>query len=271
MLNETVCCNSARNPAPRGSITVLYATGEGQTNPPGITGKVSAYARIADYPAPHRTVRVTIGGEPARILYAGEAPHSVAGLLQVNFRVPAKAPLGDAVPIVLTVGDSRSPDGVTMAVRSAVQRILVMNHEAVTRNWLRKVLADAGYEVLTARDEHPVDLVISSLTMLEEAQRRVAAALNGTDCRPPSSCGGDLGVLEIRADRPQLKIIATAGALSPDTLRSADLLGAQAVLAKPLTSQSVLQRVRELLRSRPVPYVAGAAVPPFPLNRNTPR
>ena len=88
----------------------------------------------------------------AEIIYAGEAPHAIAGLLQVNFRVPANAPLGDAVPIILTVGDSRSPDGVTMAVRSPVQRVLVADPELATRNWLRKVLAGAGYEVCTARN-----------------------------------------------------------------------------------------------------------------------
>ena len=45
-----------------------------------------------------------------------------------------------------------------------------------------------------------------------------------------------------------------AGALGPGTLRAADLLGAQAVLRKPLSSKKVLERVRELLRSRPTPY-----------------
>ena len=110
MLNETGCCNSVRNPAARGSIAVLYATGEGQTTPPGITGSVSAFAKVALYPTPRARVRVTVGGQLAAIVYAGEAPHAVAGLLQVNFRVPANAPLGDAVPVHLIVGDFRSPD-----------------------------------------------------------------------------------------------------------------------------------------------------------------
>jgi uncharacterized protein (TIGR03437 family) len=37
MLNQTRCCNSENNPAPRGSIAQLYATGAGQTSPAGIT------------------------------------------------------------------------------------------------------------------------------------------------------------------------------------------------------------------------------------------
>jgi uncharacterized protein (TIGR03437 family) len=44
-------------------------------------------------------------------------PGLVAGELQVNFRVPSNSPVGNAIPIVLTVGTARSPDGVTMAIK----------------------------------------------------------------------------------------------------------------------------------------------------------
>src|ERR1039457_2450619 len=124
---------------------------------------MAAFDRIADYPVPALPVRVTVGGRPAEIQYAGAAPHAVAGLLQVNFRVPADAPTGDAIPLVLMVGGARSPEGVKMAVRSAVDR----------------VLAGAGYEVVMARngreavaraEERPIDLVICSLA-IPEAER----------------------------------------------------------------------------------------------------
>jgi len=241
MLNETGCCNSTRNPAARGSIVALYGTGEGQTSPSVISGIVTVFTRVADLAVPRLPVQVTIGGEPAEIVYAGVAPNAVAGLLQVNVRVPATAPLGDAVPLVLTVGGSRSPDGVTMAVRSAVQRILVMDQDIVSRAWLRKVLSDAGYDVLIAGSSQEalaqasgqrLDMVISSVKMPLET----SAVLRG--------------------ERPQLRIVATAATLDSPTLRSADVLGAQAIFTKPLTSTVVLRRVRELLRSRPVPYVA---------------
>jgi CheY-like chemotaxis protein len=127
---------------------------------------------------PQLPVHVTVGGEPAEIVYAGEAPHAVAGMLQVNFRVPESAPLGEAVPLVLTVGNSRSQDGITMAVRSSVQSVLVMDRPGVTRNWIGRVLRRAGYEVLTARNsvealrqaqEHPVDLIVLNLAIPEGA------------------------------------------------------------------------------------------------------
>jgi uncharacterized protein (TIGR03437 family) len=50
MLNETGCCNSTRNPAVRGSISSLYATGEGQTNPPGVNGSI--YPGTPGHPSP---------------------------------------------------------------------------------------------------------------------------------------------------------------------------------------------------------------------------
>jgi uncharacterized protein (TIGR03437 family) len=236
ILNETGCCNSARNPARRGSAVALYATGEGQTTPHGANGNVPVYARAADLPAPRLPVKVTLGGVPAEIDYAGGAPHSIAGLLQVNFRVPANAPLGGAVPLVLTVGSARSVDGVTMAIRSTVQTVLVVDPDPAIRNGLAEFLEGAGYEVFAARDareagrlakDHPADLLIFDLGMPEAA------------------------ALEMH---PQCKIIAMSAASGPDVLRAADLLGAQAVFTKPLDMEAALRRVRELLRVRPKVY-----------------
>jgi hypothetical protein len=216
----------------------LYATGEGQTNPPGITGLVSAYAKTAAYPVPRRKVRVTVGGQPAEILFASEAPHTVTGFLQVNFRIPYTAPIGDAVPLVLTIGDTRSPDGLTMAVRTAVRQVVLLDLPEATRVRLARTLTAAGYHIAEP-DQKPLDLVISSLAASEQLKA-------------------------IRAAQPRVKLIAMTTALDPEALRSADLLGAQAVLTEAMTSQSVLRRVRELLRVRIVPYVA----PPDILSRH---
>jgi hypothetical protein len=40
-LNQDQSANSPANPAARGSIVVLFVTGEGQTSPPGVTGKLT--------------------------------------------------------------------------------------------------------------------------------------------------------------------------------------------------------------------------------------
>ncbi len=113
ILNQDFTVNSASNPAAIGSAVILFATGEGQTNPPGEDGRLAA----EPLPAPLLPVSVAIGGRPAAVLYAGGAPGLVAGVLQVNVRVPDGVTPGPAVPVVLTVGNNSAQSGVTLAVR----------------------------------------------------------------------------------------------------------------------------------------------------------
>jgi uncharacterized protein (TIGR03437 family) len=113
ILNQDFTINSASNPAERDSIVQIFATGEGLTNPPGIDGQIAADI----YPAPILPVSVFIGGLPAQVVYAGAAPGLVAGVLQVNARIPAGAAAGPAAPIVIFVGSARSQPGVTLAIR----------------------------------------------------------------------------------------------------------------------------------------------------------
>ncbi len=108
---ETV--NSSALPAAKGSVIAIYATGEGQTLPDGMDGEL---ANGATPPKPSRQVQVWINGRPAEVLYAGGAPRQVAGLFQVNVRIPADTPAGE-VPVEIQVGDARSQPGITVAVR----------------------------------------------------------------------------------------------------------------------------------------------------------
>ena len=111
ILNQDMTLNSSTNPAPTGSIVVLYATGEGQTDPAGIDGNLAE----APYPTPLLPVTVTIGGLLAEILFAAATP-GFAGLLQVNARIPAGVVPGDAVPVTLAIGTAASQPGLTLAV-----------------------------------------------------------------------------------------------------------------------------------------------------------
>ena len=113
ILNQDATPNSASNPALEGSVVVLYATGGGQTDPPSVSGSLTA----EPWPKPHFPVSVTVGGLPAETLYAGTAPGLLAGLLQLNVRIPEGAPSGSAVPIALTIGNATSQPGVTVALR----------------------------------------------------------------------------------------------------------------------------------------------------------
>lgn len=111
-LNGDNSYNSSENPAPKLSTVVLYATGEGQTNPAGRDGLPATQV----YPKPQQTVSVTVGGIRASVDYAGAAPGFVAGVMQVNVTVPANAPSGN-VPVIIAVGNASSAPGVTIAIR----------------------------------------------------------------------------------------------------------------------------------------------------------
>jgi uncharacterized protein (TIGR03437 family) len=113
VVNQDGSRNSATNPATRGSVVSIYATGEGQTSPPGVTGSVAQSTATA----PVATVTARIGGTAANVQYAGPSPGSIEGLLQVNAVVPDDIPSDPAVPVVVTIGGVPSQAGVTIAVR----------------------------------------------------------------------------------------------------------------------------------------------------------
>lgn len=112
ILNQDSSLNTPLNPADRGSVVSVFATGAGQTDPPGTDGQVAG----ANLPTPLLRVAVQIGGMDAQVLYAGDAPGLISGVLQVNVLVPLGAPSGPAVPIVLTIGPAEGPAGVTLAL-----------------------------------------------------------------------------------------------------------------------------------------------------------
>jgi trimeric autotransporter adhesin len=113
ILNQDLSVNSASNPAAKGSIVVIYATGAGQTNPPGVDGLLTGTL----LPTPLQSVSVQIGGLNSNVAYAGGAPGLISGVLQVNAVVPANAPSGPSVPILLTIGAATSQAKVTVAIR----------------------------------------------------------------------------------------------------------------------------------------------------------
>ena len=118
ILNSDLSLNSAANPAARGDIAVIYMTGEGETSPNGVTGKVTTVASPPAplTPAPLLPVSVTIGGQPANWNFAGEAPGFVSGVMQLNVVVPTNIAAGDQ-PIVVTIGGVPSQQGVTVSVK----------------------------------------------------------------------------------------------------------------------------------------------------------
>jgi uncharacterized protein (TIGR03437 family) len=117
-LNSDGTVNSMANPAKQGSIVVFYVTGEGVTNPPGTDGKPTPPSPPV---VPVQRVSVYLSNQLVSLTYAAEAPGLVAGLMQINARIPpnliqtfSTTPV--AVPVQVIIGNSFAQTGVTIAV-----------------------------------------------------------------------------------------------------------------------------------------------------------
>jgi uncharacterized protein (TIGR03437 family) len=112
ILNQDSSINSAANPAKRNSVIVLYGTGEGQTDPAGVNGQLA----LSVYPKPKTPITAKINGIPSEVQYFGAAPTLVAGVLQVNVKIPPGVPDGNAT-VELFEGSNQSPATITVAVK----------------------------------------------------------------------------------------------------------------------------------------------------------
>jgi uncharacterized protein (TIGR03437 family) len=87
-LNQDGSVNNASNPAAPGSIISIFVTGLGAMTPPLPDGTVAL--RPANVPA--SLPQVLVNGQPAEILYIGNAPGVVQGVVQINLRLPDLIP-----------------------------------------------------------------------------------------------------------------------------------------------------------------------------------
>ena len=121
ILNSNGSVNSPSNPSAKGDIVVVYLTGEGQTTPAGVTGKVTTVSATPPLtPAPLLPISILIGPtgaqQAANYIFAGEAPGFISGAMQLNVRLPTTINSGDQ-PIVVAIGPNSSQSGVTVSVR----------------------------------------------------------------------------------------------------------------------------------------------------------
>jgi uncharacterized protein (TIGR03437 family) len=105
--------NSADNPAPKGAALEIFATGSGAWTPPP-----QSDVYLSPEPFTTQPVTVTIGGQPAKLLYAGtQGTQATRSVLQVNVVVPAGVGSGPQ-PVVLKIGaNDNSQQNVTVWVR----------------------------------------------------------------------------------------------------------------------------------------------------------
>jgi two-component system, cell cycle sensor histidine kinase and response regulator CckA len=138
-----------------------------------------------------------------------------------------------------------SPDQLAIRVRQILMtrdrpaRILVADDEAGVRSFLRTVLEGGGYAVIEAANgkqalqearARDVDLVITDLVMPEQEGIETIRAL--------------------RRNVPGVGVIAISGAFGDQFLKTAELLGADAVLSQPVSAELLLARVAEVLKPR---------------------
>ena len=104
--------NGALNPAPKGSVITVYATGAGQTIPEGDDGRIIGIHA----PTPILSVAVRMGGVESEVLSAAAATGRASGFLQIRARVPNGLLVVGAIALAITVGDKTSQAGVTIAL-----------------------------------------------------------------------------------------------------------------------------------------------------------
>jgi uncharacterized protein (TIGR03437 family) len=118
-LNQNFTINNASQPAARGSFVIVYATGQGGDLIDFTTRELRRLPSGAAAPGDAlyvtaATPTVTVSGVPATIGFSGLAP-GLVGTWQLNVQLPANAPTGSAVPLVISM-NGRVSNVTTVAV-----------------------------------------------------------------------------------------------------------------------------------------------------------
>jgi uncharacterized protein (TIGR03437 family) len=113
IFNQDGSANALSNAALRGTIVAMYLTGEGQTIPGGVDGKLGDAVPTK----PLLPVSVFMNGVEAAVIYAGGVKDAAAGVFQVNARIPLAIPQSAAISVIVNVGPGATPFGATLAVR----------------------------------------------------------------------------------------------------------------------------------------------------------
>lgn len=111
ILNHDGSSNSPDNPASAGETVTVFWTGGGTPRLPLSDGAINSSSDPL-------AVQVTalVGGEPARLLYAGAAVGKVAGTEQLTLKLPTDLPTGDW-QIEVNVNGQISPATTTVSIR----------------------------------------------------------------------------------------------------------------------------------------------------------
>ncbi len=94
-INQDGTLNGPANPAPRGSVVTVWATGYGQTDPPCQSGGLNVPDAAPLGPGFSAIIETFLSGVREQTAqYVGSAPTLVCGIVQINFQVPDNAAPG---------------------------------------------------------------------------------------------------------------------------------------------------------------------------------
>jgi uncharacterized protein (TIGR03437 family) len=123
--NQDGRVNNSSNAAAKGSVVVLYGTGQGQVSPPVQDGTAASNAPLSQtVTVPTSDARTCVTSQPSmcvavgnafgEVQFSGLAPGFV-GLWQINVKLPADTPAGN-IPVRILINSVPS-NTVTIAVR----------------------------------------------------------------------------------------------------------------------------------------------------------
>jgi uncharacterized protein (TIGR03437 family) len=124
-VSGSVSVNGPQNPAARGGYIVAYLTGAGETVPPSVDGVVAdGVGQLAlpvraglDFFDAAQPCDARSYCTPVDVLYSGPAPGIVAGVTQVNMRIPDIPSASGTHPLYISVGGIRSQALATVSIR----------------------------------------------------------------------------------------------------------------------------------------------------------
>jgi uncharacterized protein (TIGR03437 family) len=122
-LNQDGTVNSPTNPAQPGTVVMLFGTGGGVTSPPSTDGEVTPPEQRLLNVSPSVVVPPFPPGTQLDVQYAGAAPGLVAGVVQLNVKLPEDIPAtildssGNLPLEVMTPTASYNPNPVPIAVK----------------------------------------------------------------------------------------------------------------------------------------------------------
>jgi uncharacterized protein (TIGR03437 family) len=100
VLNQDNTPNSSDHPARPGEVVVFYVSGAGVTRPLSADGLLNT----SPLPVPVTAVRVYLQGKPVAAEFVGAAPGQVAGIVQVNVRLPLGPYPSNTIGVALNSG-----------------------------------------------------------------------------------------------------------------------------------------------------------------------